>query len=206
MKRSRYFDDDDEEEEERPTHRLMIRTRRTSEVTYARRDSIDELIDAMNQDDEKQRISREAILRDLEEQADMRMHARHARQFYESEDELWDGIYAPTPVPRRPTWESQGSSNFSQPRYSDISQSYSASSAQLFTPLSGVYPLQWTNSEDATLPNQLVVTQDMIDNLGPQEYVPTQVVTPNDDDDDTASLTNPYLDIAREYARRAFEE
>lgn len=206
MKRSRYYDDDDdEEEEERPTHRLMIRTRRTSEVMYSRRDSIDELIEAMEQEDERERVEREAYYRDLEEQADMRMHARYARQFYESEDELWDGIYAPTPLPQPRRWGSQGSSNRSQPLYSEVSQSDSTSRSQSFTPLSGVYPLRWTNSEDATLPNQLVVTQDIIDNLGVQEYVPTQVVTP-DDDDDTASLTNPYLDIAREYARRAFEE
>jgi len=201
MKRARYYDDDDdEEEEERPTHRLMIRTRNNDEIVYPSspksegEDSIDRIITAMYDEIYAEDRARalddrseyQAWLRQEEEKADLRVHARYARQFYESEDELWDGIYAPTPINQTRYWGSQ------------------ESDAGEFIPIPGVRFLPMSDTEDETLPNQVVDDQDIVDNF-PNAYAPTQVVT-QDDDDDTASQTGDALDIAREYARRAFEE
>lgn len=198
MKRFRYSDDD-EDEEERPTHRLMIRTRNNDEIVYPpspqSQDSIDRLITAMYDEIHAQDRDRalqspfdmQAWLREVEEHEDMRAHAHFARQYYESEDELWDGIYAPTPVPQTRRWRSQESDD------------------EVFVPINGVRALYPTSdTEEETLPNQVVDDQDVIDNF-PNAYDPTQVVT-QDDDDATASQTGDALDIAREYYRRAFEE
>jgi len=209
MKRFRYSDDD-EDEEERPTHRLMIRTRNNDEIVYPSspqsQDSIDRLITAMYDEIHGQDRDRalqspfdmQAWLRAAEENEDMRVHALYARQFYESEDELWDGIYAPTPVPQNRDWRSQSSDELQTGYW------YSQGSDQVFVPIPGVRALYpQSDTEDETLPNQVVDDQDVIDNF-PNAYDPTQVVT--QDDDATASQTGDALDIAREYIRRAFEE
>lgn len=206
MKRSRYFSDDDDEEDH-PTHRLMIRTRNNDEIVYPTspqsQDSIDQLIVAMY--DEIHAQDRDRAISDrvdpveyfnsteVQELADLRAHARYARQFYESEDELWDGIYAPSPIPVTRQWLSQSSND--ERYYND----------EVFVPIPGVRALYpQSDTEEETLPNQVVDDQDVIDNF-PNAYDPTQVVT-QDDDDATASQTGDALDIAREYYRRAFEE
>jgi len=221
MKRSRYDDDDDEEESERPTHRLMIRTRNNDEIVYPpspkseSEDSIDRIIRAMEYEIHAQdrdraisdRVDPVAYFGSLHELHDLRAHARYARQFYESEDELWDGIYAPSPVPITRQWLSQNSDDENYDRGSNpiTTQWLSQEHDEVFVPIPGVRALYpQSDTEEETLPNQVVDDQDVIDNF-PNAYDPTQVVT-QDDDDATASQTGDALEavlIARDYVQRA---